>query len=65
MVMPDEVRDQARNALSTIAHALETAGSSTMKLSKPPVVKRPVTILSHQSTTTRPVRLLSLDMQQP
>jgi enamine deaminase RidA (YjgF/YER057c/UK114 family) len=28
MVMPDDVRDQARNAFATIAHALEEAGST-------------------------------------
>jgi enamine deaminase RidA (YjgF/YER057c/UK114 family) len=28
MVMPEDVRDQARNALSTIAHAIEEAGGS-------------------------------------
>ena len=28
MEMPEDVREQARNALVTIAHALETAGSS-------------------------------------
>jgi enamine deaminase RidA (YjgF/YER057c/UK114 family) len=28
MVMPDDVRDQARNAFATITHALEEAGST-------------------------------------
>ena len=28
MVMPDDVRDQARNAFATIAHAIEEAGAS-------------------------------------
>jgi enamine deaminase RidA (YjgF/YER057c/UK114 family) len=28
MVMPDDVRDQARNAFATISHALEEAGST-------------------------------------
>lgn len=28
MVMPDDVREQARNAFATIAHALEEAGST-------------------------------------
>ena len=28
MIMPDDVREQARNAFATIAHALEEAGST-------------------------------------